>query len=84
MMIPSLFDSTGVTMIEMGGERLLTKAEAAKKIKSTKRTLDRLHSKREGPPRTVLGGRVYFRESSVREWVLSREKPPVRRKAVRQ
>jgi hypothetical protein len=64
-----------------GEEQLYDKRELAKKLKTSIRTLERLHEQRIGPPQTTVGDRVYYRKSSVAMWLLNREtKPPARGK----
>ena len=48
---------------------LLNKDEVAKMIRISAVTLDRLVSRGEGPPVTRVGGRVFFREDKLREWI---------------
>jgi hypothetical protein len=38
-------------------------------------TLARWRLQRQGPPVTMLGRRVLYRKSSVREWLAAQEKP---------
>jgi predicted DNA-binding transcriptional regulator AlpA len=63
--------------------------ELAKQIKTSKRTLDRWDKKRIGPPRIVIGRKIYYRREAVLAWLNSREvdrREPriVRRRNVRQ
>lgn len=39
----------------------------------SKRTLDRWHRQRIGPPRTVIGRTILYRRTAVQEWLRSRE-----------
>lgn len=43
-------------------------------------TLARWEARREGPPCMRIGRKVYYRQSSVREWLLSREQSQPMRK----
>ena len=43
-------------------------------------TLARWEAKREGPPCMRIGRKVYYRQSSVRDWLLSREQGQPTRK----
>jgi hypothetical protein len=36
------------------------------------RTLDRWHTLRKGPPRVIVGGRVWYRRDAVEQWLQSR------------
>ncbi len=50
-----------------------TPDEAARQVGVCRRTLDRWHRYREGPPRTVVGRKVLYRKESLREWVRAHE-----------
>ena len=52
---------------------LLSKVDAAQELHVTDRTLDRWHKLRIGPPRTMLGRKVYYRLGSLRDWVRDQE-----------
>ena len=43
------------------------------------RTLDRWFLERRGPPRTMIGRRVFYRIDSVKAWLRSNELPPLSR-----
>ncbi len=45
----------------------------AKNLGVSTRTLDRWHSLRIGPPRTVIGKTILYRREAVSEWLRSRE-----------
>jgi hypothetical protein len=47
--------------------------ELAAALGVTTRTLRRWHALGEGPPRTKIGCRIYYRRSSVERWLASRE-----------
>ena len=55
-----------------------TPEQAAQAIRLTRRTLDAMYARREGPPRTKVAGRVYYRKTSLQEWLLEQEQCPVR------
>lgn len=48
---------------------LMSKAELAKALKITPKTLDRYHTARTGPSRIKLGGRVLFPKKDVLDWL---------------
>ena len=54
-------------------EDLLTPDEFAQELDTTRRTIDRWHSRRIGPPRIKVGRKVYYRREAVRDWLLSNE-----------
>ncbi len=54
-------------------ENYLTTTECAAELGIDKRTLERWHRLREGPPRTKIGKRVLYRRAAVAEWLRSRE-----------
>lgn len=51
-------------------EDLLTADDVAQELETTRRTIDRWHSRRIGPPRIKIGRKVYYRREAVREWLL--------------
>ena len=51
----------------------MTRNELAKQLDRCARTLDRWHSLRIGPPRTILGRRVLYRRQAVAAWLLAQE-----------
>ncbi|MDT8321815.1 MAG: helix-turn-helix domain-containing protein [Xanthomonadales bacterium] len=54
-------------------EDLLTADQVAQELDTTRRTVDRWHSRRIGPPRIKIGRKVYYRRDAVREWLLRLE-----------
>ena len=54
-------------------EDLLTPDECAQELDTTRRTIDRWHSRRIGPPRIKVGRKVYYRREAVRNWLLANE-----------
>lgn len=52
---------------------LLTPDEVADELETTRRTIDRWHSRRIGPPRIKIGRKVYYRREAVRDWLLANE-----------
>ncbi len=54
----------------------MTRDELAEDLSRCARTLDRWHSLRTGPPRTILGKRVLYRRASVAAWLRSQEETP--------
>ena len=53
---------------------------AADALGVSRRTLGNLYRRREGPPRTRVGGRVYFRRAALEEWLRKQEEVPARSK----
>ena len=47
--------------------------ELSRDLGISKRTLDRWHRQRMGPPRTVIGRTILYRRTAVQEWLRSRE-----------
>ena len=47
--------------------------ELAAELNCSPRTIQRWHRLREGPPRTKIGKRVFYRRNSVADWLRSRE-----------
>jgi excisionase family DNA binding protein len=52
----------------------LTVAELADQLQICKRTLDRWHAARRGPPRVEIGRRPLYRRQAVEEWLIANEK----------
>ena len=52
----------------------LTVTECAAELCIDKRTLERWHRLREGPPRTKIGKKVLYRREAVADWLRLREK----------
>lgn len=48
---------------------LLTKREAAARLRVSERTLDRLIATGDGPPTTRIAGRVLIREDHLATWI---------------
>ncbi len=55
-----------------------TPEQAAQAIGLTRRTLDSMYARREGPPRTKVAGRIYYRKDALRRWLLDQEQAPAR------
>src|SRR5580693_7094144 len=51
----------------------LTPEELAGELGSCKRTLDRWHARRSGPPRVTVGRRPLYRREAVAQWLRKRE-----------
>ncbi len=49
--------------------------EVARELGVHRRTLDRWHLLRIGPPRTELGKRVFYRREAVAAWIRDQERP---------
>ena len=52
----------------------MTPQELAEELGICKRTLDRWHASRSGPPRLTVGRKPFYRRSSVEAWLLGRER----------
>jgi len=50
-----------------------TPAETAAKLGISERTLARLIALRQGPPRTMIGRRIYYNDDSILEWLKGQE-----------
>jgi len=58
----------------------ISREDLAEELSVKPDTLARWEARREGPPCMRLGRKVYYRQSSVRAWLLSREQgQPVRK-----
>lgn len=57
----------------------IRKEELAAELGGTKRTLDRWHTGRIGPPRVRIGKTILFDRKSVLEWLARRERKPSER-----
>jgi hypothetical protein len=53
-----------------------TRREFAAEMHCRERTIDRWHSLGIGPPRTLIGGRVFYLKASVAKWLAEREARP--------
>lgn len=62
-------------------EEYAPKAEAARELNVSPRTLDRWWHERSGPPRTKIGYKIYYRRDALAEWVRSHEITPPRSRA---
>lgn len=51
---------------------LRTTEEAAKRIRSVPKTMERWRHQGSGPPFVKIGGKVFYRDSDLDEWVESR------------
>jgi hypothetical protein len=54
----------------------LTPEELAGELGICKRTLDRWHATRSGPPRVTVGRRPMYRREAVAQWLRKREQDP--------
>jgi predicted DNA-binding transcriptional regulator AlpA len=52
----------------------LTPEELADQLQICKRTLDRWHAARRGPPRIEIGRRPMYRREAVEQWLIKRER----------
>ena len=51
----------------------LSPAECAAELDINPRTLERWHRLREGPPRTIVGRKIFYHRESLRRWLHSCE-----------
>lgn len=54
-------------------EDFLEPDELAKELGRTRRTIDRWHARRIGPPRIQIGRKILYRRDAVRDWLLQNE-----------
>lgn len=54
--------------------------QAAEQLEVCRRTLDRWHAARIGPPRTMLGRRPVYRREAIAQWLRKREEDPTQEK----
>lgn len=59
---------------------LITKAEAAERLRISLRLLEILIARGEGPRVTRLGRRMLFTEAALAEWIAARTEPARRRR----
>lgn len=59
----------------------LTKAEAARELRTSEATLDRWNRLRVGPPRTKLGRTVLYRRETLKAWLIAQEEALIQRRA---
>ena len=52
----------------------LTKEELATELRRSPRTLDRWAVLGVGPPRTLVGREIFYRRTSVQEWLVAQER----------
>ena len=79
------------TTMEAGGEPShlladwISRDQLALELSVTPDTLGRWDARREGPPCTRIGRKVFYRRSSVEAWLLSREqgRPAPQRRGAR-
>ena len=63
------FDRAGTILSEY-----MTPEELAGELGICKRTLDRWHAGRTGPPRVTIGRKPLYRRDSVADWIRSKER----------
>ena len=61
----------------------LTAEQVANQLGITRRTFDAMCARREGPPRTRIGRRVYYRKEALADWLRKQEHRQVRSRASR-
>jgi len=54
-------------------DNLLTLNEFADEMGVTRRTIERWHALRIGPPRIKIGKQVFYRPEAVQQWILANE-----------
>ena len=64
-------------------DEYMEEPEALKILRVHKRTLARLHARREGPPRVRFGKKILYRRVSLIDWLNSREQHQSRARARR-
>ncbi len=52
----------------------VTETECAEELGISRRTLQRWHRLREGPPRTLVGKKIKYRRASVDAWLIEQER----------
>ncbi len=52
----------------------VTESECAEELGISRRTLQRWHRLREGPPRTLVGKKIKYRRASVDAWLIEQER----------
>ena len=52
----------------------MTPDELAAELHICKRTLDRWHARRIGPPRVMIGRKPYYRRAGTADWIRSQER----------
>ena len=65
------------------GADFLTAEQLAQALGFSERTLARLHVRRQGPPRVVLGRTILYKRSSVLAWLAEQEAAPERQRGGR-
>lgn len=60
-------------------ESYINRDQLAEELSCSKRTVDRWHALRIGPPRTVIGRQILYRRDAVEAWLRSLEQAPVRK-----
>lgn len=58
----------------------ISREDLAEELMVKPDTLARWEARREGPPCMRIGRKVYYRQSSVRDWLLSREQSQPKRR----
>ena len=78
-MLDKMTDEPGAAPLNLLAD-WISREELAEELMVKPDTLARWEARREGPPCMRIGRKVYYRQSSVREWLLSREQgQPVRK-----
>ena len=62
---------------------LLTPDQLAEQLGTSRRTVDRWHAQRLGPPRIKVGACIFYRAEAVREWLEGHEEETLRKEAGR-
>jgi len=66
-----------VNDVSRSGE-FLTRADVARFLSVSSRTIARWEHLRQGPPRIKIGNRILYRRESLLDWLKSHEEQPVR------
>lgn len=81
---PDMLEAAGVRSVTdpdsrgtlgINSHRDADKAQLARELRRTQRTIDRLILRGDGPPFVQIGNKRLFRREAVLEWLLSRETP---------
>lgn len=71
-MLDKMTDEPGAAPLNLLAD-WISREDLAEELMVKPDTLARWEARREGPPCMRIGRKVYYRQSSVRDWLLSRE-----------
>jgi ribosome-binding protein aMBF1 (putative translation factor) len=78
-MLDKITHETGTAPLNLLAD-WISREDLAEELMVKPDTLARWEARREGPPCMRIGRKVYYRQSSVRDWLLSREQGQPKRK----